>query len=323
MPSSDSLQECRRCNQPAHRCRVRSVSGGRPVLQALRSVIFRGVQIVCDTLKGADLNDEDAESPSHNVEDSAAASPSQSLEDSTADRMFYSCYESLEDISWGEERPQSGTELRTSTPVRNVFLPESRGDVHIATKLRAVRQAFQIIAHDTESRNFLKEAGLSILNGLLSLAGKKTEGLAHVWGCLMAFAESSSNWGSITEECQRAGVQTVCFYDLFYEAIVLRLLECCGQEPPELTTTLRTPWLSCGMKRTTVMFHAWARIRRDRELLTRPQGLYHHLCEMMMVVRPQGLYHHLCEMMMVVMMMMMMMKVFSSVEATGPVPPPV
>ncbi|XP_041922446.1 uncharacterized protein LOC121685760 isoform X2 [Alosa sapidissima] len=301
MPSSNRLQERRHCNQPAQRSTLRAASRGSPVLQALRSVIWRGVQIVCDALKGADLNDEDAESPS------------QSLDDSTANRMFYSCYENLEDIRWGEERQQSDTELRTSTPVRNVYLPESRGDVHINTKLRAVRQAFQadtvtvfspheeqadtvtafsspharqIIAHDTESRNFLKEAGLTILTGLLSLAGKM-EGFTLVWDCLMAFAENPSNWDSITKECQKAGMQTPCFYDLFYEAIVLRLLECTDQVPPTLSTTIRTPWLSTSMKKTTVMFHAWARIRRDREQLTGPQGLYHHLCEVRDYIDPE------------------------------------
>ncbi|KAG5266292.1 hypothetical protein AALO_G00229360 [Alosa alosa] len=275
MPSSDRLQERKHCNQPAQRSAHRAASRGSPVLQALRSVIWRGVQIVCDALKGADLNDEDSESPS------------QSLDDSTANRMFYSCYENLEDIRWGEERQQSDTELRTSTPVRNVYLPESRGDVHINTKLRAVRQAFQIIAHDTESRNFLKEAGLTILTGLLSLAGKKMEGFTLVWDCLMAFAENPSNWDSITKECQKAGMQTPCFYDLFYEAIVLRLLECTDQVPPTLSTTLRTPWLSTSMKKTTVMFHAWARTRRDREQLTGPQGLYHHLCEVRDYIDPE------------------------------------
>ncbi|KAL2083412.1 hypothetical protein ACEWY4_021185 [Coilia grayii] len=191
--------------------------------------------------------------------------------------MFYSCDENLDNISWGEERQQSHTDLRTSTPIRNVYLPESGLDALIDVKLRAVRQAFQIIIRDAESGHFLKEAGLSILTGLLLLAGK-TEGFTHVWNKLMVFAESRSNWAMITMECLEAGMQTPCFYDLFYEAIVLKLLECSGQAPPVLRTTLRTPWISDSTKKTTVMFHCWAQIRKERELM-RPQGLYHHLCE--------------------------------------------
>ncbi|XP_063048310.1 mitoguardin 2-like isoform X2 [Engraulis encrasicolus] len=277
MPSSAIPEDCKPCSEDGQRKEQKPVgahtlvSRERPVLQAVQRVILRGLRVVFQALSGpAELTGEGA------VKSSRPGSP----DDTGVDRMFYSCHENVEeDLSWAEERQPSGTDLTASTPKRHVYFPESELDVLIDVKLQAVRQAFQIIIQEAESMHFLKEAALSVLTGLLQLAGKKTEGFTHVWNKLMVFAESPSNGACIAKECQEAGMQTACFYDLFYEAIVLRLLECGEQAPLVLRTTLRTPWISGSTKKTAVMFHAWAQIRRERELLMRPQGLFYHLCE--------------------------------------------
>ncbi|KAI4874281.1 hypothetical protein NFI96_028455, partial [Prochilodus magdalenae] len=89
-----------------------------------------------------------------------------------------------------------------------------------------------------------------------------------MWEQLMTFLENPSNWQAIAEECQEAGMQRACFYDIFYESIVLKLLECKEHIPAILKPTLRTSWISPSMKKTTVMFYAWPRIRKNRLCMT-------------------------------------------------------
>ncbi|XP_014009465.2 mitoguardin 2 [Salmo salar] len=167
------------------------------------------------------------------------------------------------------------------------YLPESEDDAFINIKLSAIRQAFELILRDPEAKHFLKETGKSLIGGLLSLAGKSSEGFGLVWEKLMAFTENPTNWPDIVDECQEAGMHTVGFYDIFYESIVLKVLECQEYIPAILKPTLRTPWISEGTKKTTVMFYAWSQIKKKRECLMRPDALYHHLYEVFDYTDPE------------------------------------
>ncbi|XP_036429454.1 mitoguardin 1-like [Colossoma macropomum] len=191
------------------------------------------------------------------------------------------------EIGW-EKQPQEGdTELRALSVSVRPYLPEHENDEFISVKLNAVRQAFEIIIADPEHRRFFKETGFTLLSGLLALAGKRNVGFGLMWEQLMTFLENSSNWRTIAEECQEAGMQWACFYDIFYESIVLKLLECKEHIPATLKQTLHIPWISASMKKTTVMFYAWSQIKKKRLCMTRDHGLYHHLYEVFDYVDPE------------------------------------
>ncbi|KAL7890056.1 hypothetical protein AOLI_G00023140 [Acnodon oligacanthus] len=139
----------------------------------------------------------------------------------------------------------------------------------MSVKLTAVHQAFEIFIADPERRRFLKETGFTLFSGLLALDGTRSVGFGLMWEQLMTFLENLSNWRAITEECQEAGMQWACFYDIFYEPIVLKLLECKEHIPATLKPTLHTPCISTSMKKT------------------RDHGLYHHLYEVFDYVDPE------------------------------------
>ncbi|CDQ61128.1 unnamed protein product [Oncorhynchus mykiss] len=293
-PSSDQLHE----SQPSE---VQSQENNaskqgprdRPVVQALWHMARRGAEALCKTLTGSEREGSDEGMPQ---------------QDSISEEMYFPCYE-VRGVRVGPKTrytafiqgmyccdlvkrlylQSSGclersfslgdTDVRMYPNSWRPYLSESEEDAFINIKLSAIRQAFELILRDPEAKHFLKETGKSLIGGLLSLAGKSSEGFSLVWEKLMAFTENPTNWPDIVDECQEAGMHTVGFYDIFYESIVLKVLECQEYIPAILKPTLRTPWISEGTKKTTVMFYAWSQIKKKRECLMRPDALYHHLYE--------------------------------------------
>ncbi|CAB1343541.1 unnamed protein product [Coregonus sp. 'balchen'] len=114
------------------------------------------------------------------------------------------------------------------------------------------------------------DAFINIKLSAIRQAFESSEGFGLVWEKLMAFTENPTNWPGIVDECQEAGV-------LEYQEHI----------PAILKPTLRTPWISEGTKKTTVMFYAWSQIKKKRECLMRPDGLYHHLYEVFDYTDPE------------------------------------
>ncbi|KAJ8014158.1 hypothetical protein DPEC_G00037340 [Dallia pectoralis] len=114
------------------------------------------------------------------------------------------------------------------------YLHGGENDGFINVKLSAIRQSFELILSNPDIKHYIKETGQSLVGGLLALAGK---------------------------------MQTVGFYDIFYESIVLKVLAYHEDIPAILKPTLRTPWISERSKKTTVMFYAWSQIKNNRDCL--------------------------------------------------------
>ncbi|KAK6293561.1 hypothetical protein J4Q44_G00358870 [Coregonus suidteri] len=254
MPSSDQLHESQPSEaQSQENIALKQVPRDRPVVQALWHVALRGAEALCKALIGSEREGSDE---------------GMLQQDSISEEMYFPCYESS--VSLERSISVGDTDVRMYPNSWRPYLPESEDDAFINIKLSAIRQAFELILREPEAKHFLKETGKSLIGGLLSLAGKSSEGFGLVWEKLMAFTENPTNWPGIVDECQEAGV-------LEYQEHI----------PAILKPTLRTPWISEGTKKTTVMFYAWSQIKKKRECLMRPDGLYHHLYEVFDYTDPE------------------------------------
>ncbi|MGH0131804.1 UNVERIFIED_CONTAM: hypothetical protein FKN15_059906 [Acipenser sinensis] len=73
-----------------------------------------------------------------------------------------------------------------------------------------------------------------------------------------------SNWDTIRRELSAAGMKNFTFYDIFFDFIALNVIADTENVPTAVKQPLQNRWISVSMKKTTVMFYTWSRIKTKR-----------------------------------------------------------
>nr|XP_014350598.1 PREDICTED: protein FAM73A-like isoform X2 [Latimeria chalumnae]XP_014350599.1 PREDICTED: protein FAM73A-like isoform X2 [Latimeria chalumnae] len=161
------------------------------------------------------------------------------------------------------------------------------GDEDYLAKLYCVRKAFELMFKETSTRMFFRDAGRAILTGLVVLGRKTPCKFENMCDNLIAFIEEPSNWNKITEELSATGVENLNFFDVVFDFILLKIFEEMETAPASLQEVMDNDWITESMKKTTIMFYCWGRIKALRTYLNEPFGFFYHLYEVLDYILPE------------------------------------
>ncbi|XP_033882802.3 mitoguardin 1-like [Acipenser ruthenus] len=77
------------------------------------------------------------------------------------------------------------------------------------------------------------------------------------------------------------------FYDIFFDFIALNVIADTENVPTAVKQPLQNRWISVSMKKTTVMFYTWSRIKTKRAYMVEPKGFFYHLYEVYDYTHPE------------------------------------
>ncbi|VDD84043.1 unnamed protein product [Mesocestoides corti] len=238
------------------------------------------------------------------IQQAPNAAPELQLIDSQSDADSESFFSTAEDIDYSEleihimsnfHRPfyrRALMELNEGNFVcRSVRtgMMNCQSDIEYLGKLICVRRAFDYIVSQAQPVGWIIQVGRSLAWGVLICLGYSTTEFEEAFTGLLEYLESvksSANLSSLVDELASKGVQSLNFYDIVFDRILIDALENLGNPPSSILALTRNSWLSSSFKRSALDSAVWTLMAAKRKLLKYSDGFFSRYYRLVETIAP-------------------------------------
>ncbi|VDK87024.1 unnamed protein product [Dibothriocephalus latus] len=168
-------------------------------------------------------------------------------------------------------------------------LMQCDSDVEYLGKLICVRQGFDLLLSCQDPVKWLTQTFSSLACGILSCLGYSSEEFDDAFKALIDFMKGSRSpeaRNQLVDELYNKGVQTLNFYDIVFDRLLLDALENLGNPPSSILVLTRNNWLSTSFKKSALDSAVWTLLTAKRKLLQYPDGFFAHYYRVVETVAP-------------------------------------
>ncbi|XP_036362117.1 mitoguardin isoform X1 [Octopus sinensis] len=159
-------------------------------------------------------------------------------------------------------------------------------DAEFLAKLHCLREGFNIVFKDVETRRWLQEMGCNIIAGLLQKADRDTEEFYQAYQDMMDYINDDSHRLQMEEELREKGVKKCTFYDVFLDFILLDAFDDLENPPKSVVAVVQNQWLSNGFKETALSTAVWSVLKAKRRMLKFPHGFISYFYSISELITP-------------------------------------
>lgn len=145
-------------------------------------------------------------------------------------------------------------------------------DAEFLAKLHCLREGFDVVFRDPETRKWLQDLGKSIMAGILQKSERDTEEFYQAYQEMMDYINDNSHWPQMEEELKDRGVKKFTFYDVLLDFILLDAFDDLENPPKSVVAVVQNQWLSNGFKETALSTAVWSVLKAKRKMLKYPSG---------------------------------------------------
>jgi len=145
-------------------------------------------------------------------------------------------------------------------------------DLEYLAKLHCLRKAFTHIMKDPDNRLWWVDNGRLILTQLLVKAGKEPKEFVLAFDDMLDFLTEEGWEEQIQEELKSRNVQSVNFFDICLDYILIDSFEDLETPPSSVLAVMKNRWLSNSFKESALHTAIWSVFQAKRRLLQFPNG---------------------------------------------------